>query len=153
MGGMKQCTKCLETKPFDRFRKNDAMLDGHTSWCKPCQNKANEATKKKNIESFRAKERAWYEKNKETILARRRELYVAKHGKRVQLTPEEVRIRSVVRKKTRRAVAQGLLEKTPCHVCGSAEVEAHHPDYSLPLNVVWLCKAHHKEVHDMLLSG
>ena len=148
MGGMKQCTKCLETKPFDMFRKNDAMLDGHTSWCKPCQNRAGEQSKKKDIEAFRAKERAWYAKNKEAINERRRKLYVEKHGERPLLTDQEVRMRSVVRRKTRRYLAKGLLVKTPCHVCGSLEVEAHHADYSRPLDVVWLCKKHHKELHD-----
>jgi hypothetical protein len=31
--------------------------------------------------------------------------------------------------------------------CGRPQ--AHHPDYSRPLDVVWLCDMHHKEVHAM----
>jgi len=36
----------------------------------------------------------------------------------------------------------------PCLVCGK-DAEAHHPDYSQPLDVIWLCDTHHKEVHKM----
>lgn len=38
----------------------------------------------------------------------------------------------------------GNLKKSPCEVCGTNEwVEAHHTDYSKPLDVQWLCKIHH----------
>ena len=45
------------------------------------------------------------------------------------------------------AIKYGKLFKEPCFVCGASDVEAHHPDYSAPLSVVWLCVDHHKEVH------
>jgi hypothetical protein len=39
---------------------------------------------------------------------------------------------------------RGRLVKQPCAVCGSTEkVEKHHKDYLKPLDVVWLCRAHH----------
>ncbi len=41
------------------------------------------------------------------------------------------------------AIRDGRLEKKPCEFCGEIKVEAHHHDYSRPLDVVWLCKAHH----------
>ena len=47
------------------------------------------------------------------------------------------------------AVRDGKLFKTPCQVCGIEKVEGHHPDYSRPLDVVWLCTPHHKEIHRM----
>jgi hypothetical protein len=31
----------------------------------------------------------------------------------------------------------------PCEVCGATKVEKHHPDYSKPLEVRWLCREHH----------
>ena len=45
------------------------------------------------------------------------------------------------------ALRMGKLVKTPCMVCGEVEVEGHHPDYSRPLDVVWLCRKHHMEIH------
>lgn len=40
------------------------------------------------------------------------------------------------------AVRNGSLKKKPCF-CGQIKVEAHHADYSKPLQVQWLCKIHH----------
>ena len=45
------------------------------------------------------------------------------------------------------AVRDGRLKKEPCFICGCGDTEAHHADYSVPLHVIWLCVAHHKEVH------
>ena len=48
-----------------------------------------------------------------------------------------------------RALVSGKLIKQPCLMCGES-AEAHHPDYSRPLDVVWLCQTHHKQVHLLL---
>ena len=45
------------------------------------------------------------------------------------------------------AVKQGILKRQPCHVCGK-NAEAHHPDYSRPLDVIWLCASHHRQAHN-----
>jgi hypothetical protein len=42
---------------------------------------------------------------------------------------------------------QGLIKKEPCEVCGDPVVDGHHPDYNESLDVIWLCKKHHKELH------
>ena len=39
------------------------------------------------------------------------------------------------------------LERMPCEICGDSIVEAHHDDYSKPLEVRWLCQSHHKQWH------
>lgn len=45
------------------------------------------------------------------------------------------------------AIEQGL-KVMPCEICQSTEnVEAHHDDYSKPLDIRWLCQRHHREVH------
>lgn len=45
------------------------------------------------------------------------------------------------------ALRKGKLVKFPCEVCGEVRVHAHHPDYSRPLEVMWLCSVHHKDWH------
>jgi hypothetical protein len=44
------------------------------------------------------------------------------------------------------AVRDGKLIKLPCLICG-AKSQAHHPDSSEPLCVVWLCSKHHAQAH------
>jgi hypothetical protein len=34
-----------------------------------------------------------------------------------------------------------------CEVCGSHPADAHHDDYTKPLDVRWLCEPHHMQVH------
>jgi hypothetical protein len=46
-----------------------------------------------------------------------------------------------------RAIKSGRLIRQPCEVCGDIRVDAHHDDYSKPLNVRWLCRTHHIEHH------
>jgi hypothetical protein len=49
------------------------------------------------------------------------------------------------------AIRDGRLQKWP--VCAIPECdrtpEAHHPDYGRPLDVVWLCRPHHKQAHNI----
>jgi hypothetical protein len=46
-----------------------------------------------------------------------------------------------------RALAAGRLHRQPCTICGESKAEAHHDDYSRPLDVRWLCRTHHREHH------
>ncbi len=41
------------------------------------------------------------------------------------------------------AKKKGTLIPEPCNACG-AKAEAHHNDYDKPLDVVWVCKKHHR---------
>lgn len=45
------------------------------------------------------------------------------------------------------AIRNGTLKRQNCF-CGNPKAEAHHPDYTKPLEVVWLCKKHHEEKHN-----
>ena len=57
------------------------------------------------------------------------------------------RARMMARVIARTAIRRGKLVRQPCEVCGSQPVDAHHDDYSQPLNVRWLCPAHHRAHH------
>lgn len=48
---------------------------------------------------------------------------------------------------TGNAIREGKLIKKPCEACGKKKVDAHHDDYTKPLEVKWLCKKHHSERH------
>ncbi len=51
------------------------------------------------------------------------------------------------------ALRNGRLIRGPCETCGSAEVHAHHNDYSKPLDVVWLCHQHHMQSHQAAMEA
>lgn len=60
---------------------------------------------------------------------------------------EEARRKANVRAATKEYVSRGKITKKPCAVCGNVKSEAHHPDYSKPLEVIWLCRIHHLKLH------
>lgn len=45
------------------------------------------------------------------------------------------------------ALRLGVLSRRPCSVCGNPRADAHHPNYASPLDVIWLCRRHHRQLH------
>lgn len=60
---------------------------------------------------------------------------------------ESDRIKGIARSYLHTYVKRGKVEKKPCRICGSLEVQAHHPNYAQPLLVDWLCIEHHRAEH------
>lgn len=50
------------------------------------------------------------------------------------------------------AVRKGVITRKPCEICGDPRSEGHHADYDKPLEVIWLCRTHHRERHHAKLS-
>ena len=42
------------------------------------------------------------------------------------------------------------LKREKCNNCDITKTQAHHEDYTKPLEVLWLCAKHHKELHSKL---
>jgi len=42
---------------------------------------------------------------------------------------------------------RGKIPRRPCEVCGDPNAEMHHDDYSKPLDIRWLCREHHMDLH------
>jgi hypothetical protein len=69
--------------------------------------------------------------------------------------PRNGRYRGSLECIVQKAINVGYLMPRPCEVCGTftfdnrgrRKVHAHHPDYSKPLEVMWLCHLHHVEWH------
>lgn len=57
----------------------------------------------------------------------------------------EQKAKAIARGKLNLAVYHGRVKRQPCEVCGATPAQAHHADYSKPLDVEWLCPTHHRE--------
>lgn len=55
--------------------------------------------------------------------------------------------KSNCRQKVNYAIEHEKIRRQPCQKCGEPNADAHHEDYSKPLEIIWLCKRHHKEIH------
>ena len=127
----KVCFKCEAELPIVNFYKHPMMGDGHLGKCKACT-------------------RYDVRKNREA----KRDYYNAYDRERSK-KPE--RIKAIVASRephkaaaslaVRYAVKVGKVKKLSCEVCGNPKSEAHHPDYSKPLDVMWLCRKHHADIH------
>lgn len=64
---------------------------------------------------------------------------------------DDLKRKADARRAVRNALRSGRLTKRPCWICGDDRSEAHHPDYSRPLDVEWLCRKHHRAAHSQPL--
>jgi hypothetical protein len=81
--------------------------------------------------------------------AAQRKYFATEHGKRARAVGmvahrERFPEREAARAAVKNAIKRGELIRRPCRDCGDPNTEAHHPDYSKPFEVVWLCKPHHR---------
>lgn len=148
----KTCFKCKELKPLDCFYKHSQMKDGRVNKCIECnkkdviQNRLDKADYYRSYDKYRASKphrvmaRKLYRETDEGKEAVKRA-----HQKWKEIYPDR---RNAINK-LNNAVRDKKIVKQPCFVCGCEKVEAHHFDYSRPLDVTWLCNYHHREVHIM----
>lgn len=125
----KHCKTCDTTKPVAEFYKDIWNSTGYTARCMPC---ARESTRiyqsstkgRKMLKHHRARD---YVKNREKHLARAAVRTALKSG----------------------ALTMPVL----CSRCYLAkQLQAHHEDYSKPLEVIWLCMSCHKFIHGRLID-
>ena len=60
---------------------------------------------------------------------------------------EEQKLKANCRSYLNTYLKRGKIIKQPCSVCNNQNSEAHHEDYTKPLDVIWLCREHHLEKH------
>ena len=118
------------------------MLDGHLNKCKEC-------TKSENRKNYNIKkiDPEWLIKERKRTRERHYRLnYAEKYRAKTRAQKKIVKERSkswIAKNPEKRkahlrvgnALRSGKLTKEPCEVCGAKKVEAHHDDYSKPLDV------------------
>lgn len=137
-GNLKTCFKCGAEKERSEFYRHAQMGDGLLGKCKDCTKIDVRNHRKDNAEEVREYDRTRARSPKR--LAERR-------SRNVAYTIENPEKRAA-HNALGNAVRSGRVVKRPCAFCGSGEnLEAHHHDYSKPLDVTWLCAGCHRRFH------
>ena len=138
----KRCRKCGENKPLDGFYPHPLTVDGLLGSCKECK-KAYE--KAHHAEARIAKSEYNRKRQRDPDRRKRKMAYLKKHRTE---NPEKYKARQAVGN----AIRDGRLLRLPCKECGNPKSEAHHGDYSKPLDVEWLCfKCHREAGHNQVI--
>lgn len=145
---VKTCFKCLEDKPLSEFYKHPQMGDGYLNKCKECNKKDVKENREKNRDYY-----LWFDRIRADDPKRveARQAYAEAHRGLSQKRSNEWAKRNTEKRRAHnlvaKAVKRGILVKKPCEVCATEPAEAHHDDYTKPLEVRWLCEKHHGEHH------
>ena len=142
MAATKTCFKCGIEKPIDKFYKHPQMADGHLGKCKVC-------TKLDVSNNYASKREQYAEYERKRFQnPERKEAALESQRRRRRKFPEKASAYATVSY----AVKNGRLERQPCEICGDTQSQAHHSDYSKPLDVRWLCFKHHRELHGQVVT-
>jgi len=143
----KHCGECDSTKPLEDFHRNRGKKDGRSTQCKECA---------------KTRAKTWYHENADRHLEGHRAWRRANPGKEKAFRQKaERKDRQKVRARVNfhYALRVGWIKKPDaCEKCGSklevsSELHGHHPDYSKPYDVEWLCRQCHQSTHNELVAA
>ncbi len=131
-----RCSLCGDVK---------VLTTKKSTWCHTCQSKRRRelraANKQKHLDYYRR----YRIEHRERYIVTDGE-YKRKHPRKRRYNPLKTRARHMVRE----AVLAGIVVRPrACQDCGRTDerLDAHHPDYSKPLDVMWLCRPCHGKQH------
>jgi hypothetical protein len=149
--------------------KDSSEFSHHSGICKPCRNEKYRKYYQKNKEHVADVQRKYRHENKEIIYARWKSYYqknrerimlywkefrkengkkIYEQEKAIRMTPSGKK-RFIANHKVYEAILSGKMSRpTVCENCHSvSRTEGHHVDYDKPLDVIWLCRSCHENVH------
>ena len=163
------CGKCGLRKPPEEFYRAPSNGDGIHRWCKVCVLAQHAAYRRTphGREVVRRGTAAYAKTERGKKICRASAAKCAKSDKgrarlRARLATPKGRAaqrdrlyrsrarypgRYACRIATNHAIRAGELVRGVCEKCGEPDAHAHHDDYSKPLEVRWLCRQHHEELH------
>lgn len=139
--GERLCCKCRKVLPVSEFSANRKKRDGLQYACRGCLSAELSRRYRDDLEVSRARRRAYFASHPETAA-------------RATAKQRQSPYKHAAHQSVARAVKRGQLAKpTACSRCDDTyRVEAHHDDYSKPLDVMWLCTACHRVRHAELAA-
>ncbi len=158
---MKFCSKCKLEKDESDFWIRNNRKSGVNSECKECAKiRRTQAYRERNAE-MREKRRIYYQKNRQKLC--KSQVDSQKGNRRYRKYQNQYSIKKVksgdkkyvARRILNMAVRCGMVQRPDsCEKCfARIKVEGHHEDYNKPLDVVWVCKKCHLEIHRSLDKG
>ncbi len=136
IGTLKKCSICKEHLPHISFYKNRCNADGYEYFCKVCNSLKTKRYQQANRLSVIAIARKWREGNPQ--LVHRATRGWQERNKKIHLE----RLRARVMANYHYPLAR-ICSIDDCNEVG----ERHHPNYSKPKEIEWLCLKHHREFH------
>lgn len=128
-------------KPVDLKKKKSTTVSLKCGWCKkPIKRRKYELRKAKH-NSYCSRECVgkWKSQN---LIGKNSPAWMGGHKYETKY-PEKHRAHMAIKNVRRR---KGFVRPN-CSRCGSKKAEAHHPDYSKLLKVIWLCRGCHTKEH------
>lgn len=133
---MKNCWRCGISRPKEDFMKDSSRADGLSHVCKVCDRERFKGYYLKHRDHVNERVKKYTQTPTGKEVARRRNKHM------MEKYPEKYKTRYM----TRMYIKAGKITKKPCEICGDANVEVHHPDYSDAINVHFYCRYHHRVV-------
>lgn len=149
---LKTCFKCASEKPRTEFYAHSRMADGLLGKCKSCCRSDVSANRAANKDYYLHYDRN--RPNKTERAAKAVEYQKTDRGKVVRAAASRNCINRWPGKRAAHIAVRTVLrngrlvrpdECSACRITG--RIEAHHCDYTMPLNVTWLCVGCHKQWH------
>lgn len=143
-----RCKRCERLRPSDKFYDEPLKVSGKKGTCKDCFNAQGKTFRQAHKVQKRGRDWLWRRLHPDRVAAkdaRYHQRYPGLRGARTDAWqakyPERRRAHIIVQG----AIRTGrLIRPSQCVDCGhSGRIEGHHPDYSKPLEVQWLCKPCH----------
>lgn len=117
--------------------------------CGDCERCARAAYMREWYSRFTPEERAEKRRGRNPAVTREQDRRKMEKRRRNGTPEQKQRIRA--RAEVRLAIDRGDLKRLPCVACGTeSTVHAHHDDYAAPLDVTWLCRPHHEQLHEWM---
>jgi len=127
----RMCPKCGVETATERFAVHN-RLGAAIGWCRQCHMTYGKEHARPRSYHYRYRYRHVSSEHSRAIKARHR----ARH-------PDRIYARNMIT----RLIGKGVISRQPCSTCGSPNAQAHHEDYSKPLDITWLCYDHHMAHH------
>jgi len=135
---MKVCSRCKIEKDIERFCDRKTSRDGKNGECRDCVRDYNKVYRHKNKTLVKARIIKYRANNRDKVVDYKKKYRAS--------NPEKEKALKAVYRATKKGV---ITRPDKCEMCNKLTkyIDAHHGDYNKPLDVVWLCKKCHKEVH------